>query len=295
MATNCLSPIHLKTGEDVPCNRCANCIKRRAVGWSFRLLQEHKVSTTAHFITLTYSDKNVPISVNGFMSLRKVDVQRFLKRLRKAHIFSYRLSKYKTVQSIPPGEKSLKYYLCGEYGTTTERPHYHMILFNANIDLIQDAWDRGHIHYGEVTAASIMYTLKYMQKQSPWTGSFYGYGELEDRQKQFSLMSKGLGKSYLTDSIKKFHLQDVTNYVYCTLNGGEKIAMPRYFKDKIFTAEQKALISRCAEMEGVERSLMQDEIGFATYGYDYMRMVDEAKEFYAQQLFNEAKKQRSKL
>lgn len=292
MSTSCLWPITLKTGDIVPCSRCAACIRRRVAGWSFRLMQEFKVSNSAHFITLTYSNAHVPVTRNKLLSLDKRDVQLFLKRLRKAHMFSYRLSNYKTVSTIHPGEKPLKYFLCGEYGENTERPHYHMILFNANQDLIQPAWPKGGVHYGEVTEASITYTLKYMQKQTSFP---YDHGEMEDRLKQFSLMSKGLGKSYLSNAVRKYHLSDVTNNVFCTRDGGEKIAMPRYFKDKIFTAEQKAQIARVCEIEGVERSLIQDEIGFQTYGHDYLRMVDEAIELQKTKLYRDAKKQRKQF
>lgn len=291
MSSACFKPIVLKSGDLVPCGRCGNCIKRRVAGWSFRLLQEFKVSNTAHFITLTYSDKHVPITRKGLLTLDKLDVQLFMKRLRKSHCFQYRIKNFKTVSTIPPGEKSLKYYLCGEYGKNTERPHYHMVLFNADMDLIQSSWPKGSLHFGDVTAASIMYTLKYMQKPA----SYLHRGDDEDRIKQFSLMSKGLGKSYLSEAVKKYHLQDVTENVYCTQNGGEKIAMPRYFKDKIFTAEQKALIARICEIEGIERTLIQDEIGYQTYGYDYIRMVEESINEQKRIIYADAQKHRDKL
>lgn len=113
------------------------------------------------------------------MSLRKTDLQSFFKRLRKAH---------------PPIDKDdpttqIKYYAAGEYGGKTNRPHYHIIIFNAKLELLQPAWDLGQIHYGQVSDASIGYTLKYISKPSR-----IPLHRNDDRQKEFALMSKNLGQ-----------------------------------------------------------------------------------------------------
>lgn len=105
------------------------------------------------FVTLTYNEQCMPVFSNGIPTLWKQDVQAFLKRLRK-----------KT-------DKKLRYYLTGEYGSKTLRPHYHMILFNFPLDQVEDitdAWGLGNVHLGDVTPASIHYTTKYVivKKQS---------------------------------------------------------------------------------------------------------------------------------
>lgn len=159
----------------VPCGKCPPCLKRRASGWSFRLMQEEKHSESSMFITLTYDTKNVPISEKGFMSLNKRDCQLFFKSLRKA-----------TGGAGLP----IKYYIVGEYGGTTFRPHYHAIVFNAKLELIQNAWKRGEIHFGKVEGASIGYCLKYMTKPGK-----IPLHHNDDRVPEFALMSKGLGKA----------------------------------------------------------------------------------------------------
>lgn len=151
-----------------PCGKCPPCLARRASSWSFRLMQQEKVSSNAHFITLTYDTTHVPLTENGFMSLRKRDVQLFFKRLRKAQ-----------------GDNRIKYYLCGEYGGKTYRPHYHILLYNVQLELIQPAWSLGQVHYGTVTGASIGYTLKYMTKEKR-----IPLHQNDDRVPEFSLMSK---------------------------------------------------------------------------------------------------------
>jgi len=156
--------------QAVPCGKCPKCLSRRISGWSFRLMQEDKYSTSSHFVTLTYDTANVPISRNGFMSLEKRDLQLFFKRLRKSNVHR------------------LKYYAVGEYGSDKMRPHYHILLFNVSIDTIEIAWGNGSVHHGCVSAASVGYTLKYMCKPSKVPRH-----RNDDRVPEFSLMSKNLG------------------------------------------------------------------------------------------------------
>lgn len=227
-------------GVTVPCGHCEKCVKRRQSAWSFRLLQEEKVCTSSIFLTLTYGTQKVPITKNGFMTLHKKDAQNFMKRLRKAH----------------PNTARLKYYLVGEYGGKTYRPHFHMILFNADIKHIQPAWNQGQIHYGKVEAASVGYALKYMCKAK---GSRIPLHRNDDRLPEFALMSKGLGLSYLTEKMIAWHHDDEDNRMYCNLTDGKKISMPRYFKQKIYSDEQRKKIglatrARQEEKENKERA-----------------------------------------
>lgn len=208
----------------VPCGKCPECCKRRTSGWSFRLIQEEKKSESSYFLTLTYDTKHVPITQNGFMGLDKRHLQLFFKRLRKAH------EGY--------GNKPIKYYAVGEYGGETFRPHYHVILFNADINKIQPAWAMGQIHYGEVNGASVGYTLKYISKPKR-----IPLHRNDDRLPEFSLMSKGLGANYITPAMCRWHTADLDNRMYCNIEGGKKIAMPRYYKDKIYNEQQRKRVA----------------------------------------------------
>lgn len=201
----CLTPFEVKvivksTGEmqvqKVPCGKCENCRKRKVSGWSFRLMQQEKVSESAIFLTLTYDTNNVPITKNGFMGANKRDLQLFFKRLRKIH------DKYNI---------KLKYYAVSEYGGRTNRPHYHIILFNAQTQLMVDntdrlilehtdydgqkqvrclQWEKGMATFGKVTEASVGYTCKYLAKPSR-----IPMHKNDDRLREFSLTSKGLAST----------------------------------------------------------------------------------------------------
>nr|UQB76416.1 replication associated protein [Flumine microvirus 27] len=224
----CSTPIALK-GENkeeiiVPCGKCAACKLKRSSEWSFRLMQEEKRSCTAVFLTLTYDYATVPVTPRGFMSLRIRDIQLFFKRLRKLQKNAPR-----QIHRLP-----IRYYAVGEYGTQRHRPHYHIILFNAQLDLIAKAWSIdgkmiGHIHYGTVGAASVGYSLKYISKPSK-----IPLHQNDDRQKEKALMSKGLGANYLTPSMVYWHRQDIDNRMYVTVSDTQKAAMPRYYKQRIY-------------------------------------------------------------
>jgi hypothetical protein len=204
-----------KKGHSVRCGKCVNCLNARVSGWNFRLQQEEKISDSAHFATLTYNTDKVPITPNGFMTLKKADCQQFLKRLRKGH------------KGLP-----IKYYYCGEYGSKNHRPHYHFIIFNTSPDAIIKAWQLGDSFFGTVTGASIGYTLKYMCKEKTIPKH-----QRDDREKEYSNMSKRLGAAYLTPSIISYHRQDFLNRV-AVHDGQMLMPMPRYYKAKIFTPEQ---------------------------------------------------------
>lgn len=255
----CADPFIVE-GKPVPCGKCFACKATRVSGWSFRLREEYKHSRTAYFVTFTYDEQTVPLTVNNMMTLDKRDIQLFMKKLRKAH----------------PGVK-LKYYVSGEYGGRTMRPHYHMILFNADLDyligasladqvlrgllaldgkvqIISPTWDKGYITVGQVNAASIGYTLKYISKSGK-----VPVHKNDFRQPEFSLMSKKLGESYaLNRDIRKWHKGDLINRLHCVLPDGKKIAMPRYYKKKIYGERQliranSAIINKVREEDSKKK------------------------------------------
>ncbi len=234
----CLSPIS-KLDKDhgrisVPCGRCMACKAKRRNDWSYRLWIEYRNSHSAYFITMTYAQEHLVEGLDeqtGELSptLFKPHVQSFLKRIRITQDRFYKKHKIKSPQ--------IRYYLCGEYGEITQRPHYHMILFNLDSNLkekLTELWNLGHVHIGTCNAKTIAYTTKYVMKP------------LQDSKphiiKPFSLMSKNpaIGHSYLEKN---------TKYHKLTLKGtvrnseGKEQGMPRYLKEKIFTKQERLIIA----------------------------------------------------
>lgn len=227
-----------------PCGKCYPCLARRVSGWSFRLVKEAERSSSSFFVTYTYDSEHVHLTAKKFMTLDKRDHQLLMKKMRKLH------------------DEKLKYFSAGEYGGRYNRPHIHSILYNADLSTLIgkklagqvnlgvipldgekpftcDLWPHGHITIGQVTEASIGYTLKYMMKPTR-----IPVHKNDDRLPEFQLISKGLGENYLTDNIKQWHYNDLLDRMYCNIPGGKKIAMPRYYKNKLYTAVQREQIGQ---------------------------------------------------
>lgn len=247
----------MKKDEQIPlpCGKCPPCLARRVSGWSFRLRKEGERSLSAQFITLTYNTTHVPISERGFMTLKKKDVQDFMKRLRKRSL------------------SKLRYYVCGEYGSKNKRPHYHMVLFNADIESVIGAWSLnnkpiGDVHFGDVNGASIGYVLKYMNK--PKTVPMH---QNDDRIPEFSLMSKRLGDNYLTQNMIQWHKDDLENRVFIKIEDGKKIPLPRYYKQKMYDEEeqQKILIAH------KEQSIQHQQKTILELGEDWENILIQRK------------------
>jgi len=233
----CFSPFIVDTPHlpeqktPVPCGRCAHCKKVRTDQWVFRLMEEDKVSTSSYFITLTYNTDHVPISENGFMTLCRKEGPKFWKRLREHASRKF------------PYAKPIKYYLCGEYGSQRKRPHYHAIVFNVpDPELFYDAWDKGKVDVGNVAGASIAYTVGYLAKESK-----IPLFERDDRVPEFSQMSKGLGKSYV-DNMRQvnYHKADYTRQ-FVVDHQNKKIPMPKYYKDIIYSDQERAILRKISE------------------------------------------------
>lgn len=145
--------------QECPCGQCMPCrINRRRV-WTARLLLESQLHLSSCFLTLTYSESSLP--ADGSLQIRHY--QLFLKRLRRA---------------IAP--RKVSYYVVGEYGGITGRPHYHIVLFGIGVSrsgllvldvlspeddkLIFNSWGYGNIHVSSLTEASLSYCCKHLTK-----------------------------------------------------------------------------------------------------------------------------------
>lgn len=281
----CLTPFRVVRDEvsiSVPCGKCEKCAARRISGWSFRLMQQDRKSISSYFLTLTYEPERCPITKGGFMDLRKKDLQLFFKRLRKSHEGT--------------GLESIKYYACGEYGGKSWRPHYHIIIFNVELELmigkrhadmvksgaipldgkwpfVIKQWPNGHATIGEVTGASVGYTMKYISKPKR-----IPLHRNDDREREFALMSKGIGKSYLTPAIEAYHKADLLNRMYLTTEQGKKLAMPRYYKDKLYTHEERSEIAGYHKGEIEKKVLKETELQLMKGDVAYKQYLNNKKE-----------------
>jgi len=267
----CDSPYYSRKYTDLkhiplPCGKCPVCKRRRVNQWAFRLQQEEKVSSNAYFITLTYDTSQVPITPNGYMSLSKRDVQLFIKRLRKLN-----------------GKTKVVYYLAGEYGEKFTRPHYHAILFNINdINHVGEAWNLGQVHIGHsVSGASFSYTAKYIDKASR-----IPLHARDDRQKEFSHMSKGIGKNYMTPQVVAYHKSN-KDHLFVQEFNGNTLPIPRYYRLKMFNKrellDQQVYIAKQLEVERQKKALLFAQKGKDLDQVEQSEKMQRLTEFYKRQ------------
>lgn len=240
----CLSPMYIaKHDVMVPCGKCGFCGATRRADWSIRLQWERRLHLDSKFVTLTYADAHLKWH-EGHPQLHREHVQLFLKRVRKA------------------GYK-LRYYGVGEYGSKTFRPHYHLLLFGDVPEaVIRKQWIYGQVHIGTVTEQSVMYCLSYMINKNNWKMS-------KGRVRTFNMMSKGIGKNYLSPAMIKWHRADRKNYIN---DHGVRRHLPRYYKLKIFSKvdlvriavrDQKAMFKQMVKwIRDPVRRRMKDPLAF---------------------------------
>lgn len=186
----------------VPCGRCIGCRIARTREWAIRCLHEASLHEKNCFLTLTYSPDFLPCSG----SLVKKDLQNFLKRLR-----------------FQLGNRKIKMFGCGEYGSKSFRPHYHLILFGVGPDerdLFDKCWSNGFITVGSVTYDSCKYVAGYVQKK------LYGKdaSEYGDMVAPYMVCSKHLAYEYVMQNKKQ-----LLENMYVSVNG-QKLALPRYYR-----------------------------------------------------------------
>ena len=224
----------------VPCGQCIGCRLDYSREWANRCILEASYHESNYFVTLTYSNSHLPINYHcsdlhtgeagECPSLSKRDVQLFLKRIRKN------------------SSQFIRYYIAGEYGDRTYRPHYHCILFGLKLDdlqffkqspmgfdyflspFLEKCWGKGQILVTNVSWDTCAYTARYMMKKLKGEGSeYYKHVNIVP---PFSLMSRkpGLGFQYYIDN------PQIYKYDYINLktdDGGIKVYPPRYY-DRLY-------------------------------------------------------------
>ena len=212
----------------VPCGKCIGCRLDYSRHWSLRSMHEARMHDKNTFVTLTFNDEHLPDD----RSISKSYIQSWLKRFRKKY-----------------GE-GIRYMLCGEYGSKTQRPHYHILFYGFDFpDKYVWSERRGNLYYrspgleevwrdacssesngfsviGDVTFESSAYVARYVTKK------ILGYkasAHYKGREPEFLLTSRmpGLGNEYFYK-----YYNDMFSNGFCLIeNKGKrfKAPIPRYY------------------------------------------------------------------
>ena len=231
---------------EIPCGQCIECRLQRSRRWADRCMLELGYHESSYFLTLTYDNEHIPknplidyetgeiYAENA--TLVKKDLQDFMKRLRRAY-------EYKGY------ENKLRFFACGEYGSQTLRPHFHIIVFGLKLDdltlykrnfngdnlynsaFISKLWKNGFSVVGDVTWESCAYVARYIMKKHLGKDSeFYDIYNIEP---EFTLMSRkpGIARQYYDEHKDELFYQDFVSIP--TKDGGKQIFPPPYY-EKLF-------------------------------------------------------------
>lgn len=274
----------------IPCGQCIGCRIRQREDWTTRIELEARdyPKEEVWFITLTYDDDHVPgMIVKTGEIMRKVqyawkpgekrpssvqillyeDIQKFLKRLRKAY------------------RGKLRYFVAGEYGEQTARPHYHMILYGWRpTDLknlykihhngyytskwLEDLWGMGQVQIAQAVPETYRYVAGYVTKKmyeidGKKANEYYELGQT----KPFACMSlkPGLGDNYYKEHKAEIWRQ---GYIQCT--NGKRAQIPRYYEKQMEAENPQKLwrIKQNRQKNAIEQKRLQLE------GQDYKNVLE---------------------
>lgn len=230
----CRNP-YMQSGLAFGCGQCMQCRINARRHWANRLMLESTSHEFNSFVTLTYADEHLPKSCgckacSGYHdtgTLKPKHTTDFIKRLRF---------------DLSTKNRVMRFYLVGEYGDTTHRPHYHALLFGVSeieTDLVQKSWPFGHVLLGECNVHTASYTAQYVTKKLTRSDDPL----LEGRHPEFARMSNrpGIG-AHAADSIGDTLMTKEGTYVLTSNNGeppseimvgGKRQPLHRYLKGRI--------------------------------------------------------------
>lgn len=205
------------------CGKCWECRKQNSRQWLVRMSEETRDNPNAIFVTLTIDDENYTklvkkINNKDENAIATEAVKQFVNRIKNKH------------------KKRIKHWLITEIGhTNTERVHLHGIIWDNEATIkTKEHWKYGYVFIGEyVNEKTIGYITKYITK-------------IDEEHRNFNgkiLCSPGIGKNYINriDSNNNKYKENKTNETY-RLRNGQKINLPTYYRNKIYTEEERELL-----------------------------------------------------
>lgn len=242
------------------------------------MYHEQQMHADSWFLTLTYDDESIP--ENGSLDAR--DTKRFIDRLRAGR---------------PAG--SVSYFVCGEYGEVTQRPHYHVAVFGPDFrdrevhrqddaghrywrsDEIERCWELGHSEFSTLGFGSAAYIGAYVTKKVHRTTNPDHYtrvdprsGELVELQPEFARMSlkPAVGRRWIEEYWREVYPRD-----YVVVDG-KRSRPPRYYDKFMDLADEKGGCAERRELMFKVREKRADEFEFMREGrLEAMEKIHESR------------------
>jgi hypothetical protein len=237
----------------VPCGGCIACRINRQNEWTKRIMDECKFYVSNTFLTLTYSDQNLPLVTNS----KTGEVRSTIVK----HHFTKFIASLRQSIARSKNPHRISYFTSAEYGPQTNRAHFHSILFgyhpnDANIRRIQRIWAKGFIKALPVLDGGADYCAKH---QTKYDGNVPLWV-----QAPYQTMSNrpAIGLRWILankDSIS--YADHMGSYLKFTKNRPVWLPAPRYYMSKTFTPERIKEIHREASRKQFIEA--RDRYGFS--------------------------------
>lgn len=256
----CRYPMKIQGSRAVrPCGRCLPCrVSIRRV-WTHRIMLEALQWEENAFVTLTFRDSELP---NCGVSVG--EHQAFMKELR--------------ARWFEETGRTLRFYMCGEYGDKTFRPHYHYALFNFPscegsgptffgrvyvpcqckvCRFVTRVWKKGHVFIGRLELKSAQYIAGYVTKKMTKKDDVRLHREVLDEETgevthfylnpEFSRSSRNPGIArFSVDVIVAACKEKGQDLPLALKHGSSYLPLGRYLRNKMYEVSGEKALSLAA-------------------------------------------------
>lgn len=254
----------------VGCGKCMECMKQKASEWKVRLNEEIRTNKDGHFVTMTLSEESMEdlrkgIGTDGKQRMEELTGSGYEL---KNKIASRAIEQYVNRWKNEKGTRPRRWLVTELGGKSTERIHVHGLIFTKEREDIERIWEYGHVFIGKtVNEATIGYIVKYLSKVD----------EKHPEYKGIMRVSPGMGKKYVDRMDKKNneYKGEKTNEQY-RLRDGRKVALPMYYRRKIYSEEEKEKLW-LEKLDKGKRYVLGKEIDVRKGNRIYMKALKEAQ------------------
>jgi|SRR5690606_28764744 len=264
----------------IGCGDCIECRKQKSREWQVRLLEDLRHNNNGIFVALTFRTEDYvelheemkkESGLDGYdldNQIAKKAVRRFLERWRKKH------------------KKSIRHWLITELGHgETEHIHLHGIVWiepkyylkesktetikEQQQNIIAQYWKYGAVWVGDyVNEKTINYMTKYVTKVDQ-EHKYY---------KAIILTSPGIGRGYTNRlDFKQNKYNGTKTKEYYRTRNGYKIALPIYYRNKIYSEEEREKLW-LHKLDEEKRYVLNQEIDISKGDENYWLALKTARQ-----------------
>lgn len=263
----------------IACQQCIPCRLNYSRDRANQMMLETQCwkEEESWFCTFTYDDEHVP-SKKTKLCYKNWDEYAIRETLTLNHKNAQKFF-YKLTKKYPRNKK----VYCGEYGSKTERPHGHAIIWGAALDQsqfydkqlnewgdptwrskeLEKLWGKGMVRVGRVTWETCGYVARYTLKKSlgQYKQNYELYNKIKGREPEYITWSNGVGREYLETNAYDIYRRD--NIPIANKKTGQLVKPPKSY-DRILEQVDPEL----------HESIKQKRLKQAKYYQQHQKLTD---------------------